>query len=230
MNAPVAIVTGGNRGVGFACVKRLAQWGYEVVLCSRNAMEGKNAADTLNGQGFNVRPVQLDIRNQNTIDAMAGSLGRVDILVNCAGIYVDVGLSFLEITEKDLLESIDVNAVGAWRMCRAVAPFMIAAKFGRIINVSSGWASLTNMHGNAAAYRISKTALNAVTRVVADELETKGDIKVNAICPGWVKTKMGGGEADLDADEAANDVLWAATIDSNGNTGQFYRAGKALNW
>lgn len=230
MNAAVAIVTGGNRGVGFACAKRLAELGYEVVLCSLDATDGKNAAKALSGQGLHVRSAQVDITDQKSIDTLLSSLSQVDVLVNCAGIYVDVGLNFLEITENHLLTSLDVNAVGAWRMCKAVAPFMIKARFGRIINVSSGWGSLTDMQGNAAAYRISKAALNAVTRVVADELATKGDIKVNAVCPGWVKTRMGGEQAELHADEAVSDVLWPVTFDANGDTGRFYRARQALKW
>ena len=230
MNAPVAIVTGGNRGVGFACANRLAQWGYEVVLCSRDAGEGKNASEMLKAQGLNVRSAELDIQDQSTIDRLMHTFSRVDVLVNCAGVYLDVGLNYLEISEQDLMTSLDVNAVGAWRMCKAVAPFMIDTKFGRIINVSSGWGSLTDMQANAAAYRISKAALNAVTRVVADELATKGNIKVNAVCPGWVKTRMGGENAELDADAAALDVLWPVTFDVNGDTGRFYRARQVLNW
>lgn len=230
MNAPVAVVTGGNRGLGFACSKQLARSGYQVVLCSRSVIDGKNASLMLKREGLNVRPVQLDIQDQNTIEKLMNTIYRVDVLVNCAGVYIDVGRNFMQITEQDLMTSLDINAVGAWRMCKAVAPYMIAAQFGRIINVSSGWGSLADMHGNAAAYRISKAALNAVTRVVADELATKGDIKVNAVCPGWVKTRMGGEHAKVDADAAALDVLWPATFDVNGETGRFYRARQVLTW
>jgi NAD(P)-dependent dehydrogenase (short-subunit alcohol dehydrogenase family) len=230
MDTAVAIVTGGNRGLGFACAKQLAEWGYEVVLCSRDAVEGEKAGDTLRGKGFNVRSAVLDIQVQSTIDRLTSTLSRVDVLVNCAGVYLGVGLNYLDITEEELLTSLDINAVGAWRMCKAVASFMIKAEFGRIINVTSGWGSLTDMQGNGAAYRISKTALNAVTRVVAKELATKGNIKVNAVCPGWVRTRMGGEHAEMDAEHAALDVLWPVTFDVNGDTGQFYRARQILDW
>jgi NAD(P)-dependent dehydrogenase (short-subunit alcohol dehydrogenase family) len=107
---------------------------------------------------------------------------------------------------------------------------MIAQRYGRIVNVSTGWASLAEMEANAAAYRISKTALNALTRVVADDLRDKGDIKVNSVCPGWVRTRMGGPDADLSPEQAAKDVVWAALLDESGPTGGFFKNRAPLPW
>lgn len=230
MTKQLAVVTGGNRGVGLACVQRLGELGYQVILCSRDISCGNQAAERFTMQGMNVKAARLDVTDQENIDHVISKLNRVDVLINCAGVYIDADKSFLEITENDLMLSINTNAIGAWRMCKAVAPFMIESKFGRIVNVSSGWASLTEMGANAAAYRISKASLNAVTRVVSAELSIKGDIKVNSVCPGWVKTRMGGCNADLHPIEAAEDVLWPVFFDSYGYTGRFFRARKLIAW
>ncbi|MFM0220023.1 SDR family NAD(P)-dependent oxidoreductase [Paraburkholderia caledonica] len=230
MELKVAVVSGGNRGLGLAIVRQLAAAGYSVVLGSRDLTSGNLEAAKLEAEGFTVRAAQLDITDSASVKALFDSLQRVDVLVNCAGIYLEGSATFSEIDEATLTASIDANAVGAWRMCKAASALMIDQKFGRIVNVSTGWASLNEMQGNAAAYRISKAALNAVTRVVADELASKGDIKVNAVCPGWVRTRMGGPDGQLSPEESARDVLWAAFFDAGGPNGRFFRQRESMPW
>jgi NAD(P)-dependent dehydrogenase (short-subunit alcohol dehydrogenase family) len=230
MELKVAVVSGGNRGLGLAIVRQLATAGYSVVLGSRDLTSGTLEAAKLEAEGFTVRAVQLDITDSASVKALFDSLDRVDVLVNSAGIYLEGSATFSEIDEDTLTASINANAVGAWRMCKAASPLMIGQKFGRIVNVSTGWASLAEMQGNAAAYRISKAALNAVTRVVADDLAGRGDIKVNAVCPGWVRTRMGGPDGQLSPEESARDVLWAAFFDAAGPNGQFFRQRQQMPW
>jgi len=223
----VAVVSGGNRGVGLAVVRQLAQEGYSVLMGARDIEDGHMQACKMIADGLDVRAVDLDITSGSSVSLLFDGLDRVDVLVNCAGVYLEGSATFAEIDEDTLAKSIDTNAVGAWRMCKAAAPLMERQKYGRIVNVSTGWASLTEMEANAAAYRISKAALNAVTRVVSADLATKGDIRVNSVCPGWVRTRMGGPEGQLSPEEAASDVIWAAFTDA---TGQFFRQRQTMPW
>ena len=226
----IAIVTGANRGIGLACSKYLAKWGYEVILAARDRSEGLRAVKELDKIGYMVKFAKLDVTNQRIIDKLMEGLTRIGEIINYANIYIKDGLDYYEITENDLKKTLDVNTLGAWKMCKAVAPLMINTKLGRIVNVSSGWGSLNDMKKNAPAYRIFKAALNALTLIVSDELADKRDIKVNAVCPGWVKTRMGCENAEIEVENAALDVLWRTTFGEKGSTGMFYRQREALIW
>lgn len=230
MTKKIAVVTGGNRGIGLAAVKLLAEAGYSVLIGSRDLAAGEAEALRLSKEGLDICAAQLDISSPASVNAFADGLTRVDVLINNAGIYLEGASTFTEIDEETLIESINVNMVGTWRMCKAVAPLMIERGFGRIVNISTGWASLAGMEANAAAYRISKAGVNALTRVMADDLAPKGDIKVNSVCPGWVRTRMGGPAGQLSPEESARDVLWAAFFGSDGPTGKFFRLRQELPW
>ncbi|PTB20712.1 short-chain dehydrogenase [Trinickia symbiotica] len=234
MDLKVALVTGGNRGLGLACVRLLAELGYIALLGARDVDCGRTESERLRTYGLTVRSVRLDIADASSVTdcfrEIDESFGRLDVLINNAGIYLESACTFSEIDEKTLLDSINVNTLGAWRTCKAAAPLMIRQRFGRIVNVSTGWASLAEMSGNAAAYRISKTALNAVTRVAAADLIDKGDIKVNSVCPGWVRTRMGGLNGETAPDDAARDVIWAAMLGSDGPTGGFFKNREPIAW
>lgn len=227
-----AIVTGSNRGVGLGVASALSKLDFNVVIASRNNESIEETANTIGGA--NVYPIQLDITNSISVSNFFVTIkkinGRVDSLINNAAIHSEGNAGFTEISDKVFADTLNTNLLGAWRMCKEVAPFMINQKYGRILNITSGWSSLAEMEGNAAAYRISKTALNALTRVVSSELAPLGDIKVNCACPGWVKTRLGGENAPINIHEAASHLVQLVTLQDGGPNGKFFRHGIELPW
>lgn len=232
-NSPVAVVTGGNRGIGFEICKELSKVGCRVVLTSRNEEHGNQAVAKLGADKKNIVYHKLDVTNGKDIETLRDWIlkkyGRVDILINNAGIYLDEGTSVFKVDEKIVKETLDVNFYGAFNICRVLVPIMRQNGYGRIVNISSGYGAMSEMAGYHAAYRISKAALNALTLIMADELRD-GDIKVNAVCPGWVNTDMGGRMAPVSAENAAKDIVHAALMDEEGPTGSFFRHKKPIEW
>jgi len=232
-NSPVAVVTGGNRGIGFEISKELSKVGCRVVLTSRDEEHGNQAVAKLGADKKNIVYHKLDVTNGKDIETLRDWIlkmyGRVDILINNAGIYLDEGTSVFNVDEKIVKETLDVNFYGAFNMCRVLVPIMRQNGYGRIVNISSGYGAMSEMAGYHAAYRISKAALNALTLIMADELRD-GDIKVNAVCPGWVNTDMGGKMAPVSAEKAAKDIVHVALMDEEGPTGSFFRHKKPIEW
>jgi len=232
-NSPVAVVTGGNRGIGFEICKELSKVGCRVVLTSRDEEHGKQAAAKLGANKKNIVYHKLDVTDSKDIETLRDWIlkmyGRVDILINNAGVYLDEGTSVFNVDEKIVKETLDVNFYGAFNICRALVPIMRQNGYGRIVNISSGYGAMSEMAGYHAAYRISKAALNALTLIMADELRD-GDIKVNAVCPGWVNTDMGGRMAPVSAENAAKDIVYVALMDEEGPTGSFFRHKKPIEW
>lgn len=228
----VAIVTGGNRGIGHEICKELSKAGCNVVLTSRNEEEGRRAVAKLDHHD-NVAFRRLDVTDSKDIvslrDWILKTYGRVDILINNAGVYLDEGVSVFDVDENIMHDTLAVNFYGAFHMCRAFVPIMRQNGYGRIVNVSSGYGAMSEMGGYVAAYRISKAALNALTLIMANELRD-GNIKVNAVCPGWVRTDMGGGMAPLSPEAAARDIVHFALVDSKGPTGSFFRYKNPIQW
>jgi NAD(P)-dependent dehydrogenase (short-subunit alcohol dehydrogenase family) len=172
--------------------------------------------------------VALDVTDEATVGpAVAAAEGRLDVLVNNAGIYPGGRASELDLAVAE--EAWQINALGAWRVAEAAIPLMRAAAWGRIVNVSSQAGSLASMDASMPAYNVSKAALNAITRVLAADLHGTG-ILVNAVCPGWVRTDMGGAGASRSAEEGAASVLWAVDLPDGGPTGGFFRDGRPLPW
>lgn len=241
--SPVALVTGGNRGIGLEVARQLAERGYVVYVGSRRKIDGDRAAKNLRkgNPAWCVESLVLDVTKETTlrraIAAIARRHGRLDALVNNAGAFLDdVSTrrgyergSALFARVETIRKSMEVNAYGAFRLCQLALPLMMKRKAGRIVNVSSGMGQLTEMNGGRPGYRISKTALNAVTRIFADEMKPHG-ILVNSACPGWVRTRMGGKEAELSPSEGARTIVWLATLSKSGPTGGFYREKKKLAW
>lgn len=228
----VAIVTGGNRGIGHEICKELSRAGCYVVLTSRNEEEGRRAVAKLDHHD-NVAFRRLDVTDSKDIvslrDWILKTYGRVDILINNAGVYLDEGVSVFDVDENIMHDTLAVNFYGAFHMCRAFVPIMRQNGYGRIVNVSSGYGAMSEMGGYVAAYRISKAALNALTLIMANELRD-GNIKVNAVCPGWVRTDMGGGMAPISPEAAAKDIVHFALVDAKGPTGGFFRHKKPIQW
>ena len=226
----IAIVTGANRGIGLEVVRQLAQLGFRVFLGSRDLSKGRSAATSLGDD--RVEAVRLDVVDQSSIDQLVAAIdqryGRLDVLVNNAGILYD---SWERVTNADLAtvrEAFETNTIGAWRMAQAFIPLLKKSAHARIVNVSSESGSLASMSGETPAYSISKLALNGLTKMLASDLKSAGII-VNSVCPGWVATDMGGANAPRSVDEGASSVIWAVTIPDDGPTGGFFRDGKPLS-
>lgn len=239
----VAVVTGGNRGIGLEICRQLGRQGFHVLLTARNATKGAAAARALGREGLDVGFHRLDVTDTASIGRLAAyirkKLGRVDVLVNNAGIYLGGGgwdESGESISESALTESVDklratleTNLIGPYQLCQSLLPLMQKRRQGRVVNISSGSGQLADMGGREAAYRMSKTALNAMTRIFAAELKGK-DILVNAMCPGWVKTDMGGPNAKRGVAEGADTAVWLATLKKGGPSGGFFRDRKPIPW
>lgn len=228
----VALVTGGNRGIGLEVARQLAQKGMTVIMGTRILEKGLAAAEKLpEGEG-RVMPYQLDVTDSKSIDQLAKwveqEFGHLEILVNNAGILYDTWQRASTADLNVVQEAYATNTLGAWRVCQALLPLIRQSQSGRIVNVSSGAGSLASMGAGTPAYSTSKAALNAFTRLLAAELEGTG-ILVNAVCPGWVATEMGGAGGRPVEDGAAG-IVWAATLPDDGPTGGFFRDGQPLSW
>jgi NAD(P)-dependent dehydrogenase (short-subunit alcohol dehydrogenase family) len=229
----IALVTGGNRGIGLEVCRQLAQQGTRVILGSRDARKGVAAASQLNSGGLAVETRQLDVANAQSIREcmtwVRKDVGRLDVLVNNAGIMT-------EEDDADPLEEIEIvrdtmqtNVYGALLLSRLAIPIMKSRRYGRIVNLSSGMGSLNEMGAGYIGYRLSKAGINVVTRVLAAESEGMG-ILVNSVDPGWVQTSMGGRGASRTVQKGAETVIWLATLPDNGPTGGFFRDRKAIPW
>lgn len=229
---PIAIVTGANRGIGLEVVRQLAHKGMTVILGARDPQKGEMAAANLTNEGLHVLPRQLDVTDPESISRLAADLdqefGRLDVLVNNAGILYDTWQQPSTADFDTVQEAISTNTLGPWRMCKAFVPLLRHSQHGRIVNVSSEAGAIASMGNSTPAYSISKAALNAFTRTLSAEL--KGDkILVNAVCPDWVATDMGGSGGRPVAEGAAS-VVWAAMLPDDGPTGGFFRDGNPLPW
>jgi NAD(P)-dependent dehydrogenase (short-subunit alcohol dehydrogenase family) len=227
---PIALVTGGNRGLGLETARQLAARGMTVVIGSRDLAAGEAAAGGIEGE---VRARALDVADDASVEQLRADVesdpGRLDVLVNNAGLHFDTySAPALDVDAEAIERTLQPNTLGAWRMIRAFAPLLRRSAHGRIVNVSSGAGQLDDMGPGLPAYRISKTALNAITRIVANELRDDG-VLVNSVCPGWVATDMGG-PGGRPVDEGAAGIVWAATLPDDGPTGGFFRDGEPIPW
>ncbi len=234
MTQRVAIVTGANRGIGLEICRQLAAQGLRVVLTSRDGAKGQAACRDLAASGTEVAYHSLDVTDPDSVRALAAYLektwGRADILVNNAGIMADPkGAKLFALPLPVLEQTLDTNLYGPLRLCQAVVPLMRRHRYGRIVNLSSGLGQLAEMGEGTPAYRVSKTALNALTRILAAECSGHG-ILVNSMCPGWVRTGMGGPDAPRTPAQAADTAVWLATLPDQGPTGGFFRDREAIAW
>lgn len=226
---PIALITGANRGIGKEVARQLARnHGFHVLMAARDLAKGASAAREI---GENATAIELDVSDvisvQRAFDQVATDFGKLEVLVNNAGVDYDTDQQATAADLARVHRAFETNFFGPWSTIIAALPLLRRGGDARIVNVSSGAGSLLGMSGGIPGYGTSKAALNALTLKVAAELKPAG-ILVNAVCPGWVATDMGGGGRPI-RDGAAG-VVWAATLPKNGPTGGFFRDGKAIEW
>ncbi len=230
--APVIVVTGGNRGIGFEICRQLAARGARVLLTARKEAAGAAAIKKLAAQKLAVEFHLLDVTDARSIAALDDFLndtyGRLDVLINNAGIIAKGDAPALKVDLATVRATLETNTLGPLHLAQMLAPLLKHSRSARIVNMSTGMAALSDNSGGYAAYRISKTALNAVTATLAAEL--KGAVAVNSVCPGWVKTDMGGPHADRDVAEGADTAIWLALDAPHTLTGKFLRDRKVITW
>jgi NAD(P)-dependent dehydrogenase (short-subunit alcohol dehydrogenase family) len=223
----ISLVTGANRGIGREVCRQLAELGHTVILTARDPGAAAEAA-----QAVRAEPIRLDVTDRASVADAAHwtkqRYGKLDILVNNAAITYDTWQRAVTADLAVVREAAETNLYGPWLMVQEFLPLLRNSDHPRIVNVSSEAASLASMGGGTPAYTASKVALNALTRMLADELR-RDRILVNAVCPGWVATDMGGPGGRPVADGAAG-VVWAATLPDSGPTGGFFRDGRPLPW
>ncbi len=230
----VAVVTGGNRGIGLEIVRQLARQGVRVVLTARDVAKGEAARARLAAEGLDVALHALDVRDGGQARAAAvwveARFGRLDVLVNNAGVLPDPkGARAATVDPEVLREALETNVVGALAVTQACLPLMRRNGYGRIVNLSSELAQLASMGTGTPAYRVSKAGLNALTRTLAAELAGT-NIKVNTMSPGWVRSDMGGPSAPRSLEQGADTAVWLATLPDDGPSGGFFKDRSPIAW
>ncbi len=235
MAEKIAVVTGANRGIGLAVTRQLAEQGIRVLAGCRQP-EAAIALKRLMERGLPIEPVLMVVNERDSLRTLASEIeqrfGGLDILVNNAGVALDHWQSFFELSPECLRETLETNLVGVLNCCQLLVPLMKQRGAGRVVNVSTELASMSEMAmGSTVAYRSSKAALNAMTVLLARELEKDyPKVLVNAACPGWVKTELGGPDAPRTTDEGADTIVWLATLPDKGPNGGLFRDRAVYPW
>jgi len=227
-----ALVTGANKGIGHEVARQLARKGFHVFMGARNRDAGRKAVDQITKKGGNATFLEIDVADNASVTAavreFAKAADQLDVLVNNAGIMVDGDDAILEVSDELVRKTLETNTLGALRVTRAFASLLAKSKAPRVINVSSGGGQLTGgADGWAPAYCISKTALNGVTSQLATALPK---FAINSVCPGWVRTDMGGRNATRSVEEGADTIVWLASDAPQNLTGKFLRDRKEIPW
>jgi len=237
----IALITGANRGIGLEITRQLGELGLKVLLGVRDPNAGRKVQEALQQEGIDAHLIGIDVTDPTTIQSAVGHIndrfGRLDVLVNNAGILIDGRTGILELGIGLLQNTFETNALGPLLLSQSCIPMMREQRYGRIVNVSSTLGSLSEImrpdspsgEVRSPAYRLSKTVLNGITVLLAKELRGT-NILVNAVCPGWVRTDLGGPKAPLSPAQAAATPVWLATLPDDGPTGGFFRENQLIPW
>jgi NAD(P)-dependent dehydrogenase (short-subunit alcohol dehydrogenase family) len=232
-NRKIVLVTGGNRGIGREVVRQLARRGFRVIIGARDEASGRMAAEEVQAEGHEAAFLRLDVSNSASIHAAARAFGehadRLDVLINNAGVYPDKGTDIVHISRERLTETFQTNTFGPVEVTQAFSPYLRKSSAARVINVSSGYGQFDGLSPDVPSYCLSKLTLNGVTIMLAQALQ--GDrIAVNSMCPGWVRTDMGGPNATRSVEQGADTAVWLAAEARQELTGRFFRDGKEIPW
>jgi len=232
-NQPIILITGGNRGIGFETARQLAGRGFHVVIAARNDLQGQKAAERIQAAGGQATFLSLDVSSSDSIHQAARRFADIadhlDVLINNAGIYPDKGVDILTIPRQQMVDTLQTNTFGPLEVTQAFVPYLRKSTVPRIINVSSGYGELNGLSANVPSYCLSKLALNGLTIMLADALKSDG-IAVNSMCPGWVRTDMGGPNATRSVEEGADTAVWLASDAPQELTGKFLRNREQIAW
>jgi NAD(P)-dependent dehydrogenase (short-subunit alcohol dehydrogenase family) len=229
----VVLVTGANRGIGLEAARQLARRGFHVVVGARDEAGGRRAAEGLRAEGGEASFLPLDVSRSDSVQAaaaaFAGVIGRLDVLVNNAGVYPDKGLTVLTLPRDRLDQTFQTNTFGPLEVTQAFLPYLRQAGAARVVNVSSGYGQLEGLAPEVPSYCLSKLALNGLTIMLAAALRGDG-VAVNSACPGWVRTDMGGPTASRSVEEGADTIVWLAADAPHHLTGRFFRDRQEIPW
>ena len=229
-NGKIALVTGGNRGIGREIVRQLAAKDFQVVLTARDPKTGAEAASAIKGE---VICLALDVAEDQSIaqaaDKFAKMSDRLDVLVNNAAIYPDEGINILTVSRELLTKTFQTNTFGVIKMIQAFLPYLAQADHARVINLSSGYGELDGLSASVPSYCLSKLTLNGAT-IMFDQVLRQRGIAVNSVCPGWVRTDMGGPNATKSVEEGADTTVWLATDAPDSLSGKFFRERREISW
>jgi NAD(P)-dependent dehydrogenase (short-subunit alcohol dehydrogenase family) len=232
-SSKIALVTGGNRGIGLEICRQLRESDITVILSARDSKKGQEATNQLQRDGHTVIFHPLDVIDpasiSNTKNYIESEFGKLDVLINNAAIFIDKDHLSLNVDPEVMRKTLETNLIGPLILCQTFVPIMKQNNYGRIVNISSGAGQMADLEGGNPSYRISKTALNALTKIMADEVRDS-NILINTMCPGWVRTDMGGQNAPRSVEQGADTAIWLATLPDNGPSGKFFRDRKKIPW
>lgn len=233
MSLKIAVVTGANRGIGLEICRQLASQGIHVILTARTPEKGIYAVKKLAQEGCLTEFYPLDVTNSEQIQTLINyidtTFGRLDILINNAGIYLDQHQPALTISAETILKAVETDVCGTFSISKAAILLMQKNNYGRIVNLSSTSSQIINMNDLGLAYKICKTSINVITAVLANTVKDQ-NILINSAAPGWIKTDMGGEQALLSIEEGADTPVWLATLPDNSISGQLFLKRKSLPW
>ncbi len=229
----IALITGANKGIGFETAHQLAKRGWRVVIGARNMDAGVRAAKALTSEGGSASTLDIDVSNSDSVKRAASKFGtefdHLDVLINNAGIYPDSGTNILGLSRRQVIDTFQTNTFGPIEITQHFLPYLRKSRNGRVVNVSSGYGQLDGLSADVPSYCLSKLALNGATIMLSAALRAD-NIAVNSMCPGWVRTDMGGAGAPRSVEEGADTAVWLADEADHTLTGKFFRDRSEIPW